>query len=96
MKPPYMFLMFSLHFAIRSSFNIREINTREVSRFFGHNSLPRRSSEPILRHNLPIVTPDLPLATRRQNSIVKPKYLNSIFYITFIEHFRSKKLRSIA
>ena len=28
---------------LRSNFNTREFNTREIDRFFGHNSLPRRS-----------------------------------------------------
>ena len=42
---------------------------------FGHNSLPRRKQITILRHKLPIITPDLPIPTRRQNSSVKPELL---------------------
>ena len=34
----------------------------------------------ILRRNLPIITPDLPIPTRRQNSSVKPEFLNPIFF----------------
>ena len=30
----------------------------------------------MLRQNLPVVTPDLPIPTRRQNSSVKPELLN--------------------
>ena len=33
----------------------------------------------MLRHNLPIITPDLPIPTRRQNSSVKPELLNPKF-----------------
>ena len=29
--------------SVRSNFNSREFNTREIGRFFGHNSLSRRS-----------------------------------------------------
>ena len=51
---------------------------------FGHNSLPRRSQITILRHKLPIITPDLPIPARRQNSSVKPEYLNPKFLYKFL------------
>ena len=70
-----------MHWFLRSNFNTRELSTVLFFCFFGHNSLPRRSYKTILRHKLPIITPELPIPTRNLNSSVRPKFLNPIFYI---------------
>ena len=61
---------------LRSNFNTRENNSREHYRFFGHLSEPCGNLGTILRQHLPIITPDLPIPTRRQNSSVKPEFSN--------------------
>ena len=40
---------------------------------FCHNFSPIRSSETVLRHNLPIIAPELPIHSRSLNSSIKPK-----------------------
>ena len=52
---------------IRSNFDSRGVDSREIGRSFGHNSEPVRSSEIMLRHYLPIITPDLPIPTKDLN-----------------------------
>ena len=49
--------------------------------FFGHNSEPCWNFGTILRRDLPIIPPDLPIPTRDLNSSVRPEFLNPIFYI---------------
>ena len=46
---------------------------------FCHNSEPCRIFWTILRHKLPIITPDLPIPTRDLNSSVQPEFLNPKF-----------------
>ena len=68
---------------LRSNFNTREINSREICRLFGHNSEPCGNLWTILRHKLPIIHPDLPIPCINLNSNVQPEFLNpNIVYKT--------------
>ena len=46
---------------------------------FGHGSSPIRNQETVLRHNLPIINPDLPIPSRDLNSSIQPELLNPKF-----------------
>ena len=64
---------------LRSNFNTREFDSRENHWFFDHNSEPCRNFGTILRHKLPIITPDLPIPTRSPKFSVQPEFLNLKF-----------------
>ena len=56
-----------------------EIRYNSFHFLLGHNSEPCGNFATILRHKRPIITPDLPIPARRQNSSVKREFFESVF-----------------
>ena len=60
---------------IRSNFNSRGVNSRELFGFFGHNSLPYHAIWTKIGGNLPTDLPDLPKPSKPTNNLKTHKIL---------------------
>ena len=62
---------------IRSNFNSRGVNSRELFRFFGHNSLSYHAIWTKIGGNLPTDLPDLPVTSKPTKKLKKNKKIEN-------------------
>ena len=66
-------------------YNTRGVNSRELFRFFGHNSLSYHAIWTKIGGNLPTDLPDLPKPSKHTKNLKKHKILESKF-LKFLEN----------
>ena len=79
LKNPRAFYYLAFYLFIRSNFNSRGVNSRELFRFFGHNSLSYHAIWTKIGGNLPTDLPDLPKPSKPTKNLKKRKILETKF-----------------